>query len=66
MLTGGTKYFNDGFGNDLIGLRIRIFMVNELFEQTVLPHLDAAYNLAPDMRTPATAETSFRRIQTRK
>jgi hypothetical protein len=46
MLTKGNKYFNDDLENDLIGLRTGIFMANELFEQVVLPHLDAAYNLA--------------------
>jgi hypothetical protein len=46
MVINGNKYFNDDFGNDLIGLRISIFMAKELFEQTLLPHLDAAYNLA--------------------
>jgi RNA polymerase sigma-70 factor, ECF subfamily len=46
MVINGNKYFNDGFGNDLIRLRTSIFMAKELFEQTVLPHLDAAYNLA--------------------
>jgi RNA polymerase sigma-70 factor, ECF subfamily len=46
MVINGNKYFNDGFGNDLIRLRTSIFMAKELFEQTVLPQLDAAYNLA--------------------